>query len=79
MNLILPCAFIIVIALGVFWLPADSGEKVSLGVTVLLAFSVVLLIIADSTPETSDYSPILGTSVMTKKFLLGYWKQEYCS
>ena len=59
-NLLLPCALIIIVALAVFWLPADSGEKVSLGVTVLLAFSVFQLVIADQTPVNSDYTPILG-------------------
>ncbi len=41
-------------------MPSHSGEKLSLGITVLLAFSVFILVIAESTPETSDYSPILG-------------------
>ena len=47
-------------ALMMFWLPADSGEKVSLGVTVLLAFSVFQLVLADNSPKTSDYFPILS-------------------
>ncbi|KAJ8297829.1 hypothetical protein KUTeg_024360 [Tegillarca granosa] len=39
-NIILPCLLMSVLVLVVFHLPPDSGEKVSLGVTVLLAFSV---------------------------------------
>jgi len=44
----------------VYWLPPEAGEKVSLGVTVLLAFSVFQLVISDSTPENSDVTPLLS-------------------
>ena len=60
LNLIVPCILIIVVALAVFWLPAESGEKVSLGITILLAFSVFQIVLADSTPANSDYTPVLG-------------------
>jgi hypothetical protein len=60
LNLIVPCLLIILVALAVFWLPAESGEKVSLGVTILLAFSVFQIVLADSTPANSDYTPVLG-------------------
>jgi len=45
----------------VYWLPPEAGEKVSLGVTVLLAFSVFQLVISDSVPENSDVTPLLST------------------
>ena len=60
MTMLVPCILLMVVAEGVFWLTAESGEKVSLGVTVLLAFSVMGLVIADSTPKTSDYYPVLS-------------------
>ena len=59
-NILLPCFFLTSIALLVFWLPPEAGEKVSLGVTVLLSFSVFQLVIANSTPENSDSTPLLG-------------------
>ena len=40
-------------------MPCDAGEKVSLGITILLAFSVFQLVIAESTPKTSDYFPVI--------------------
>ena len=58
-NIVAPCIFCIIIAIMVFWLPPDSGEKVSLGITVLLAFSVFQLLVADNTPKTSDFTPLL--------------------
>jgi len=48
-------------ALFVFYLPPDSGEKVSLGITVLLSFSVFLLRISENVPKTSDCIPLIGT------------------
>ena len=44
----------------VFCLPPDSGEKIALGVTVLLAFSVFMLAIAEKMPETSESIPLIG-------------------
>ena len=49
-----------VISLGVYWMPPASGEKVSLGITVLLAFSVFLIIIMDATPVNSETTPRLS-------------------
>jgi nicotinic acetylcholine receptor len=61
-NIVTPCLFCIIIAIMVFWLPPESGEKVSLGITVLLAFSVFQLVVADNTPKTSDFTPLLSES-----------------
>ena len=46
-----------VVALGIFWLPADCGEKVSLAISVLLAFSVIQLLIMDILPPSSENIP----------------------
>lgn len=59
-NIIIPCAILSVLTLGGFLLPADSGEKVSLGLTVLLAFSVFMLLIAENMPATSEFVPLIG-------------------
>jgi dihydrofolate reductase len=59
-NLVMPCIFIMGVAILVFYLPPESGEKVSLGVTVLLAMTVFLLLIAESMPPTSEVVPVIG-------------------
>jgi len=62
-NIVAPCILLSVLALFVFYLPPDSGEKVSLGITVLLSFSVFLLRISENIPKTSDCIPLIGTNV----------------
>uniref|UniRef100_A0A667X685 Cholinergic receptor nicotinic alpha 9 subunit n=1 Tax=Myripristis murdjan TaxID=586833 RepID=A0A667X685_9TELE len=58
-NLLLPCFLISFLAPLSFYLPADSGEKVSLGVTVLLALTVFQLVVAESMPP-SESVPLIG-------------------
>jgi len=58
-NLILPCFLVNVLAVLVFLLPADSGERITLSITILLALVVFLQILADTLPPT-DVIPLLG-------------------
>ncbi|XP_075342905.1 neuronal acetylcholine receptor subunit alpha-10-like [Odontesthes bonariensis] len=58
-NLLIPCMMISFLAPLGFFLPADSGEKVSLGVTVLLALTVFQLLVAESMPP-SESVPLIG-------------------
>ncbi|XP_068182567.1 neuronal acetylcholine receptor subunit alpha-9-II [Antennarius striatus] len=58
-NLLLPCFLISFLAPLGFYLPADSGEKASLGVTVLLALTVFQLMVAESMPP-SESVPLIG-------------------
>ncbi|XP_060066499.1 acetylcholine receptor subunit alpha-type acr-16-like [Ylistrum balloti] len=59
-NVIIPCMLLSSLTLTGFLLPPDSGEKVTLGLTVLLAFSVFMLLIAENMPPTSEYIPLIG-------------------
>ncbi|NXF85232.1 ACH10 protein, partial [Eubucco bourcierii] len=58
-NLLLPCLMVSFLAPLGFYLPADSGEKVSLGVTVLLALTVFQLLVAESMPPAESV-PLIG-------------------
>jgi hypothetical protein len=53
-HLIIPCMFMSGLVCFVFVMPADTGEKISFSVTILLAFTVYQLIIADSLPKGSE-------------------------
>ena len=59
-NLVFPCVLLMGIGILVFCLPPESGEKVSLGVTVLLAMTVYQLLIAEAIPPTSEVIPLIG-------------------
>ena len=58
-NLILPTAAIAMLGLMAFWLPPDSGEKVSLSVTILLATAVFQLVVNENMPVQSNSVPII--------------------
>ncbi|KAL5006172.1 hypothetical protein ScPMuIL_017330 [Solemya velum] len=60
LNTILPVILSSYLSLAVFLLPADSGEKVSYALTVLLALAVLLTLIADMLPSTSLHVSVLG-------------------
>ena len=59
-NLLFPCCLILAIALTVFFLPPDSDEKVSLGVTLVLAMTVFLLMVQQQMPPSGDAVPMLS-------------------
>uniref|UniRef100_A0A8C0ENH1 Cholinergic receptor nicotinic delta subunit n=1 Tax=Bubo bubo TaxID=30461 RepID=A0A8C0ENH1_BUBBB len=59
-NIVTPCILIAFMAILVFYLPADSGEKMTLVISVLLAQSVFLLLISQRLPATSHAIPLIG-------------------
>lgn len=61
MNIVMPCVMLSVLIMISFCLPPDAGEKISLGISVLLAFTVFLLMIAESIPKTSSAIPLIGS------------------
>lgn len=65
-NLILPCVLITGIALLGFYMPSDSGEKVTLGITTLLSMTVFLMLVAESMPPTSHTLPLIGKASAVK-------------
>ena len=60
MNIVLPCLMLSVLIMIGFFLPPEAGEKISLGISVLLAFTVFLMMIADNIPRTSLAIPLIG-------------------
>uniref|UniRef100_A0A8C9F8J0 Cholinergic receptor nicotinic delta subunit n=1 Tax=Pavo cristatus TaxID=9049 RepID=A0A8C9F8J0_PAVCR len=59
-NIVTPCVLIAFMAILVFYLPADSGEKMTLVISVLLAQSVFLLLVSQRLPATSHAIPLIG-------------------
>ena len=58
-NLIVPCLLIASMAVLGFTLPPDSGEKLSLGVNLLLAIVLFSTIVGDMLPVTNA-TPLIG-------------------
>lgn len=59
-NIIIPCTMLSILTIMQFCLPTESGEKVTLGLTMLLAYSVFSFNIGEKLPETSDVIPLIG-------------------
>lgn len=59
-NLIIPVVAISFLTVLSFYLPADSGEKITLCVSILLSLSMFLLLLSDLMPPTSLVVPLLG-------------------
>lgn len=60
MNLVFPCMLISTVACLGFILPPDSGEKVSLEITVLLSLAVFLMVVSETMPPSSETFPYIG-------------------
>ena len=59
LSMLLPCTVITLVAMLAFCIPPESGEKIGLGVTVLLSLSVFLLIVSDQMPPMTEI-PLIG-------------------
>ena len=59
-TLLMPCGVLSFLSVLLFWLPPDTNEKITLGVTILLAFFVNCLLVSNYTPEASSELPIIG-------------------
>jgi nicotinic acetylcholine receptor len=59
-NLIIPCVNISFLSVLVFYLPSSSGEKIALGIYVLVALLVFYLLLIELIPPTSLVIPLLG-------------------
>jgi len=59
-NLILPTVLISFLCILVFYLPAEAGEKVTLGISILLSLVVFLLLVSKILPPTSLVIPLIA-------------------
>ena len=68
-NILLPVILLGSLIVVVFAIPAESGEKISYSITVLLAMSVFLSIISTILPKNSDDACILAIYLLLNVFL----------
>ncbi|KAK3788232.1 hypothetical protein RRG08_029028 [Elysia crispata] len=59
LSILLPIVFLSLLNLLVFVIPVDSGEKISYGITVLLALTVFMSIMSGMLPSSSESMPLI--------------------
>ncbi|XP_035210807.1 acetylcholine receptor subunit alpha-like [Stegodyphus dumicola] len=69
-NLIIPCVGISFLTVLVFYLPSDSGEKVTLCISILVSLTVFFLLLAEIIPPTSLAVPLLGKYLLFTMILV---------
>ena len=67
----MPCFLITSLGLLTFVLPPNTGERVTLVITTLLAMTVFMLMIAEKTPTTSKVTPLIGKFFIASMVIIG--------
>ena len=69
-NLIMPCVAICSVTLLVFYMPAESGEKITMAITILNSLNIFLLLVVEINPPTSLATPLIGKYILFTMVLI---------
>lgn len=67
-NLVVPCSLIALMVLLSFILPPESGERIGLGITVLMAMAIFQELTSNKLPADSEYIPLLGNVFVSYQY-----------
>uniref|UniRef100_A0A914Y959 Uncharacterized protein n=1 Tax=Panagrolaimus superbus TaxID=310955 RepID=A0A914Y959_9BILA len=69
-NLMIPCMGIAALTSFVFYLPCESHQKVTLGISILVALSFFQLLLIEITPPTSLAAPLIGQYLLFEMIMV---------
>lgn len=78
-SLLLPSIFLMVMDIVGFYLPPESGERVSFKITLLLGYSVFLIIVSDTLPATAIGTPLIGKACPWGRARCGRGAEDWTS
>jgi hypothetical protein len=58
--LIYPCVLLAILTMVVFWLPPETPSKIILGMNLFSAFFLLLLLLAELVPTSTNEVPFIG-------------------
>jgi hypothetical protein len=70
--LIYPCVLLAILTMVVFWLPPETPSKIILGMNLFSAFFLLLLLLAELVPTSTNEVPFIGkfcSSILKGTFL----------
>ena len=72
-NLVVPCIVLALLTATAFLFPPETGERISLMITILLGMTVFMIVVVEAIPSTSEVTPLISTyfSVVMVEISLG--------
>ncbi|XP_033102308.1 neuronal acetylcholine receptor subunit alpha-3-like [Anneissia japonica] len=71
-TMVMPCLLITTLTIFIFYVPPNSGEKVTLCTSILLAVIVFLLLIAELIPSTAENVPLIVKYLLFTMAMVGF-------
>lgn len=68
-NIICPIVLLSILNILIFFIPTESGERISYAITVLLAIAVFLTVVGDNLPKTSSPMSLYSYYLMSILFI----------
>lgn len=69
-NLLVPCVMVSILTCGVFYMPCESQEKLTLCISILVTLSVFLLFLTDMIPPTSTSVSLIERFILVDMVLV---------